>query len=199
MICNYCEREFIPVHFNQRLCSQECKTAAIRRSKREYKKTEKGIASNKRWLASERRNENERRYRNKPHRRKLSVLASKRYLERHPEAQEKKRELDRRYGKSSAGRSVNKQATERYRQTENGKEVRRIAKARRRGAIGSFSPAEWEARLAKYGHKCAHCGSADCLEIDHITPIALGGANTIENVQPLCRSCNASKGARYVG
>lgn len=199
MICNYCEIEFEPTHFNQRLCSAECKKAAIKRAKQKYKETEKGIASNDRWIASERRDENEKRYRVQPHRRKLSVLSSARYLEKHPEAQEKKREVDRLYAKSPDGRRANKQATARYRKTENGREVRRITKARRRGAVGSFSPVEWNALLAEHGYKCAHCESSENIEIDHIVPIALGGTNTIDNVQPLCRSCNSSKGSRYVG
>jgi hypothetical protein len=29
-------------------------------------------------------------------------------------------------------------------------------------------------------------------------PLLLGGSNDIGNLQPLCRSCNAWKGARYI-
>jgi len=199
MICNYCQQEFVPHHYNQRLCSAECKSAAISRAKKKYKKTAKGAETNRRWVTSERCKENERGYRRQPRRRKLAVAATSRYLKRHPEAQERKRALDRRYGRSPRGRDANRLASARYRKTEHGRVIRRIAKARRRGASGSFSPTEWAARLAEYDCKCAHCGATDRLEIDHITPITLGGANTIENIQPLCRSCNASKGARYVG
>ena len=199
MICNYCLREFEPNHCNQKLCSPDCKKAAIRRSKDNYKKTDKGIATNSRWVNSDRRKTNERGYATQPHRRKLAVESSLRYLKSHPVAQEKKRVLDRKYGRSEAGRLVKKRAAAKYRLTERAREVRRITKAHRRGAIGSFTPEEWEIRLAEYGRKCAQCESTDHLEKDHIHPIALGGANTIDNIQPLCRSCNASKGARYVG
>ena len=34
------------------------------------------------------------------------------------------------------------------------------------------------------------------LEIDHIIPVALGGTNAVENLQILCTTCNARKGAR---
>jgi len=199
MICNFCLNEFEPTHPNQRLCSPECKKGAIKRAKEKYKTTDKGVASNERWVKSERRKENEKGYRDNPRRRALAVQASTRYLANHPEAQEKKREQDKRYAKSERGREVNRLAKEKYRQTENGREVRRICKAKRRGAIGSFTPNEWSMKLAEYGGKCAYCGATENLEIDHIRPISMGGTNTIDNVQPLCRSCNASKGARYVG
>lgn len=199
MICNYCLLEFEPKHFNQRLCSPECKTAAIRRARANYKKTDKGKASLDKWVNSDRRKSNERRYAIQPHRRQLAVEAATRYLKSHPEAQEKKRELDRNYGRSERGRQSQKRAAANYRQTERGREVRRITKAHRRGAFGTFTPEEWNKRLDEYGRKCARCGSQDHLEKDHIRPIALGGTNMIDNIQPLCRSCNASKGARHVG
>ena len=43
--------------------------------------------------------------------------------------------------------------------------------------------------------RCANC-SSDCSvsgELDHITPLALGGKNIDENIQLLCRSCNRKK------
>jgi hypothetical protein len=42
----------------------------------------------------------------------------------------------------------------------------------------------------KHSGKCALCGSAHALEIDHILPFAKGGATTEENLRLLCRSCN---------
>lgn len=38
--------------------------------------------------------------------------------------------------------------------------------------------------------KCKRCSSTHALEIDHVTPFALGGGTTLENLRLLCRSCN---------
>jgi hypothetical protein len=47
---------------------------------------------------------------------------------------------------------------------------------------------------------CQHCGtSAGPMEYDHVIPYSLGGDNSVENIQLLCRRCNASKSNRYVG
>ncbi len=44
--------------------------------------------------------------------------------------------------------------------------------------------------------KCTQCGDASYLEFDHIIPHSKGGANTVGNVQLLCRKCNLAKGDR---
>jgi len=46
------------------------------------------------------------------------------------------------------------------------------------------------------GYRCVRCGSVENLTIDHIHPWILGGADTADNLQALCRSCNCRKGAR---
>lgn len=63
---------------------------------------------------------------------------------------------------------------------------------------GDLSYWEWEEILRRYGHCCVACGEPDELTIDHIVPIAKGGRHSAENVQPLCRSCNSSKGSSIV-
>lgn len=57
---------------------------------------------------------------------------------------------------------------------------------------------EWQALLAHYGHRCLSCGSTTQIVADHVIPLSLGGSNSILNIQPLCRHCNASKKDRIV-
>jgi 5-methylcytosine-specific restriction endonuclease McrA len=72
----------------------------------------------------------------------------------------------------------------------------RLKKQRRRAA-GNLTHADWSLVLAVYGSACLSCGK-DEATIDHVVPISLGGLNDIANVQPLCGSCNSSKGARWI-
>lgn len=43
------------------------------------------------------------------------------------------------------------------------------------------------------GGRCVQCGARDYLEFDHVIPHSKGGANTVENLQLLCRRCNLGK------
>jgi 5-methylcytosine-specific restriction endonuclease McrA len=55
-----------------------------------------------------------------------------------------------------------------------------------------------EVRLAVWRRdagRCVSCGSKERLQFDHVIPVALGGAGTVENLQLLCGTCNCAKGA----
>jgi HNH endonuclease len=97
-----------------------------------------------------------------------------------------------------SARDVLALVTERHQRAE-----RRLAKAhavlegtateeRRREPIPrDIRRAVWE----RDGGACVDCGEQFELQFDHVIPLALGGANTFENLQVLCGDCNRAKGA----
>lgn len=59
-----------------------------------------------------------------------------------------------------------------------------------------FPYKEWGKKLEQCGYTCAICGASGKVAIDHIVPLSKGGGHNIENLQPLCKSCNSGKGNR---
>lgn len=108
------------------------------------------------------------------------VLASLREYNKTPKA----RESNKRYMKTDVGRL-------------NG--INSIYRRRSKLKIGrhDFSNSDLQLLLALQGGKCACChqefSETRKLERDHIKPISKGGETTLENIQLLCRSCNAKK------
>lgn len=80
--------------------------------------------------------------------------------------------------------------------------MRKVQNARRRALVeeaeGDYTSGEWLALKEEYGNRCLKCGAVEPdvkITPDHVVPLALGGTNDIENIQPLCWGCNAGKGA----
>jgi 5-methylcytosine-specific restriction endonuclease McrA len=74
----------------------------------------------------------------------------------------------------------------------------RQRRAKVRNAEGTITKEEWASVLELYGPACLCCGKIKPLTMDHIIPIDCGGSHTIDNVQPLCLSCNSSKGTKTI-
>lgn len=74
-------------------------------------------------------------------------------------------------------------------------------RARKTQAGGRYTIEQWENLKTKYNYTCLCCGKREPeieLHADHIVPIAKGGHSNIDNIQPLCRSCNSSKGTKII-
>lgn len=73
-------------------------------------------------------------------------------------------------------------------------------RAREKGCNGNISPSITNKLIFSQRGKCACCGDKlqkSNMHRDHIIPLALGGNNSDENIQLLCRKCNQSKGAKH--
>jgi 5-methylcytosine-specific restriction endonuclease McrA len=72
---------------------------------------------------------------------------------------------------------------------------RRAAKT---AAGGAYTYIQWVELCKRYHNKCLSCNKKKRLTPDHVIPISKGGTSNISNIQPLCGSCNSSKGTKIV-
>ncbi len=190
--CLKCKNTFTPRMWNQTFCGSKTKKegcsykAHIARIK-EYVKTHY-----KEYMKSYQREW-------KKEQRLISSPYAKRQLE-----------LKRKYGRSNEG----KEAAKNWRR----KNIVKILQWNRkrllniRGIEGNHSLEEWNNCKRKYYNQCAICHineeslanlwskkGFDMLTKDHIIPLSKGGTDYIQNIQPLCISCNARKWAYEEG
>ena len=73
-------------------------------------------------------------------------------------------------------------------------ELRRL---RKHAAVGSHTEEEWLELCRIVGQMCCYCYVVgDALTKDHCIPLTKGGTDYIDNIVPVCRSCNSSKGSK---
>ena len=101
-----------------------------------------------------------------------------------------------RYVESTEGRAVRHECTARYQRSDRGRRVTRRSARRRRDVEYDILvpvPLGYEDLVYEvFGARCAACGNADTVELDHHRPLQ-DGHGLLHNAVPLCRSCNAKK------
>lgn len=127
---------------------------------------------------------------------------SKRWNKNNPE---KSKAISKRWAMENKERKKETNRLWRESNPERVKEIRIIAENKRRSLKekngGSFTIEEWDCLKKKCNYTCLMCEKKEPeikLTIDHIIPISKGGNNWIENIQPLCRSCNTRKGVKII-
>jgi hypothetical protein len=65
----------------------------------------------------------------------------------------------------------------------------RLRAARKHGLTERFTAREWLHLCATFGFRCICCDEEAPLEPHDRLDLCLGGTNTIENIEPICRSC----------
>lgn len=71
-------------------------------------------------------------------------------------------------------------------------------RARKNEVGGNFTKDEFRALCERYGNICLCCKQHNPLCADHVIPLSKGGSNSIENIQPLCHTCNSKKHKKTV-
>lgn len=105
---------------------------------------------------------------------------------------EKEKATGNKQAKSASG-SIG--AASKWGNSENENKIKRSERLANARQLARHSAGEWEALKQICGEACLICGSIETLVKDHIKPIYQGGSDGVDNLQPLCHSCNSSKGS----
>lgn len=116
----------------------------------------------------------------------------------------RQRKIKREYNSSPEGKKVIH--SWRHKNIEKILAWNRKRKLRKKGVKGSHTLKEWIELKQKYGFQCFKCHISEKelqekwkntnftrLTRDHLVPISKGGTDNIDNIIPLCVSCNSKK------
>jgi 5-methylcytosine-specific restriction endonuclease McrA len=72
-------------------------------------------------------------------------------------------------------------------------EYDRTRRVKKNGASGYHTSEQFKDLCFAFKNMCVCCLQDKPLTEDHIVPLSKGGTDNIENIQPLCKSCNSKK------
>lgn len=110
---------------------------------------------------------------------------------------EKTREERRRYYYANQEKEKAKHREWKRNNRENSVKHTQLDKARKAGV--EIEPYNFSIIREYYGNICLCCRRNNVkLTVDHIVPISMGGGDIIQNIQPLCGSCNSKKSRKII-
>lgn len=186
-ICEKCKKEYIPSVGTQKYCGSRTKKIGCSWKIRHFRDTHRYLDLKHKEYQKEYQSEW------RKEQRRLNTDYAKR-----------QRKLKIEYSKTKRGKEMYKNSRKRNMKTIlEGNRKRQLLK---KGVIGTHKPKEWFELKRKYNFCCMGCGISEDelkekyketyftkLTRDHIIPINKGGTDFINNIQPLCVSCNAKK------
>lgn len=126
-------------------------------------------------------------------------LEYRRAYRKKPEVQEKNRKHNLEYRNQPENQVKARAKTIEWRKknVEHARHQNKVRRGRKLNAEGSYTIEQWEVLLGFFDC-CPKCGKQKILDCDHIIPLTKGGSNFIDNLQPLCHSCNSAKGNHLI-
>jgi len=201
--CSYCDTYKPAVEFYKQKSSPDGL---------QYRCKDCSVLARKKW--AEDNNKSIRRYRDDDYRKHADGYKERAHRWR-KENHEKKKLVDKiwRTNNKEKKAAIDKKWRENNRdKEEHNRKSREYAKAhpdksrenvRRRRAIKCKAPgrgvtaSQEKDIIAQHSGICVYCGKkANKIELDHIVPLARGGAHDIDNIALSCDTCNRKKGAK---
>jgi len=195
LLCSSPFRGFVTKRFCSRACAQKwlrltdpAVRARDRAYRREYRRRFPDRVRAQRERDRERIRDYIRRWRH------LKPAKSREYSARYRRKyRERTLALVRKYHKLNAESRRRAAAEWRRRNPDRRAFISANRRARELKAPGSHTYAEWRAMVELLEGRCAYCGLSGPVTRDHVIPLARGGSNSIDNIVPACRTCNARK------
>jgi 5-methylcytosine-specific restriction endonuclease McrA len=147
----------------------------------------------------------------KPENREIAKKRAAKWIQDNPEKYSKTRSQYRQNNKEAIKQSDaiwrltnpgKKRSSDRNWQRNNPEKIAAVGHRRRtaiRGQKEHFTAQEFIDLCEYYQNTCLACGRNDVpMTVDHVVPVVYNGSNTIDNIQPLCKKCNCSKGTKTI-
>ena len=200
--CRICSQSYQPIRARQVVCSSQCQKI---NKKQTYAKYEKLFLQKPENREHKKQRHREYRRNNKEklakhhaeyyqkNKEKFAKYATKYYLKNKQRLEKYSRDY---YQKHKA---EEKERHKKWLATPRGRTISRNNTRKRKHrlkSLGKLDVDAWLAKCEKLDHICQICNiklTQKTLTMDHIFPVSKGGTNNIDNLQPLCRSCNSKK------